>query len=196
MNGIWLSTYIFLWVLVAVIGFVVLGLARQVVLLHIRLGSRGAILPSDYGIAIGSAAPEFESEDIMTKTQIASQDYRGRKFMIAFVQPECRPCDELLKGLSAASAREISELNLLLVISGDAKRNQELAQRFGLSNVTALADDGTISANFQVDPVPFVFLIDEAGQVIAKGLANRIEELQMSANVLVPLQGISNPDGR
>ena len=57
MSGVWLASYIVLWVVVLVLGFLLAGALRQLGLMQLRLGDDPGALITDTGLERGSKAP-------------------------------------------------------------------------------------------------------------------------------------------
>lgn len=169
-------SYVILWGVVALLGFLVVGLTRQVALLHIRLGPRGGLLPSDLGIPVGSPAPAFEAPEIPSGRVAIFDPEDGRETVIGFVRPDCRSCDELLTSI-AGKPEIIRELNLILVSSENREQLQRLTERTGLA---VLADESNeISSAYDVTAVPFLIRVTKEGIISHKGIANTVEELEV-----------------
>jgi hypothetical protein len=62
-NGVWLASYLLLWVLVLSVVFAIIVLARQIGVLHMRILPAGA-RAVNAGPSIGSVAPEISTFDI------------------------------------------------------------------------------------------------------------------------------------
>src|SRR5438445_12199789 len=91
MEGIWLVSYIVLWLLVLVLILLVILLYRQLGIMY--LGSAEGV--SRDGLAPGAKAPDFNLTDQYGNAQRLS-DYRGRPTVVLFGSPHCSPCRILL----------------------------------------------------------------------------------------------------
>src|SRR5215210_2450716 len=94
MEGIWLISYIVLWVLVLALGLLVLLLYRQLGIMY--LGSAEGV--SRDGLPPGTKAPDFSLEDQVGNAHRLA-DYRGRPAVVLFGSPHCSPCRILLPQL-------------------------------------------------------------------------------------------------
>jgi thiol-disulfide isomerase/thioredoxin len=101
-SGVWLVSYIILWVLVALLVFAVVVLLRQIGVLHARLAPMGTHFAGE-GLDVGVVAPNL------------GFDY-GRSVLtvIAFTSPTCQICAALKPSL-VALRRQYPELVLELV---------------------------------------------------------------------------------
>ena len=63
-SGWWAASYIVLWGLVIALAVIVVALARQIGMLHLRLGPRGALVIDDEGPPLGEVPEEFDLIDL------------------------------------------------------------------------------------------------------------------------------------
>ena len=82
MEGIWLVSFIALWIIVILEGVLIVLLYRQLGVLY--LGSASGV--SRDGLAVGSPAPDFQLPDADGQTRRLS-DYRGRNVLLLFGSP-------------------------------------------------------------------------------------------------------------
>ena len=99
MEGIWLVSFIALWIIVILEGVLIVLLYRQLGMLY--LGSASGV--SRDGLAVGSPAPDFQLPDADGQTRRLS-DYRGRNVLLLFGSPHCDPCRRLLPNLEEFAA--------------------------------------------------------------------------------------------
>lgn len=107
MSGVWLVSYVMLWILVALLVFAVVVLLRQIGVLHARLAPMGTHFAGE-GLEVGAVAPSL------------GFDYgRSVLTLIAFTSPSCQICAALKPSL-VALRREYPELVLELVDLSDS----------------------------------------------------------------------------
>lgn len=107
MSGVWLASYLLLWILVAVLVFAVVVLLRQIGVLHARLAPMGTHFAGE-GPEIGTSAPNV------------GLDYaRTILTLIAFTSPTCTICAALKPSL-AALRRQYPEMALQLVDASES----------------------------------------------------------------------------
>ncbi len=89
MSGLWLVSYIALWVAVGVLGFAVLVLLRQIGVLHARVAPMGTHFAGE-GLDVGVTAPDV------------GLVYKERPLtVLVFTSPTCTICQELKPSLAA-----------------------------------------------------------------------------------------------
>jgi len=167
MEGIWLVSYIILWILVIGLGLLVFLLYRQLGVMY--LGSAEGV--SRDGLTKGTPAPDFNLMDQYGNAQRLSS-YRGRPVLLVFGSPSCTPCRTLLPQLEewAADHRDMGVISL-----NAAPRDETLKYVSDMGAtvpVVAHTPDDKIADRYKVRVTPFSFMVDENGVVRAKGLVN------------------------
>ncbi len=172
MQGWWAASYVVLWLLVVMLAFVVVALARQVGTLHLRLGPRGALEIDDEGPPLGELAPPFNSVAISgARVDVGGP---GRAQLLLFVSPGCKVCDEVLPGIDAVAA--VTPFEPLVVTDLD---ESETKLRFESRDVRAPIVPGReVASAYQVPGTPYAVVLDERGFVQAKGTVNNLEQLE------------------
>jgi thiol-disulfide isomerase/thioredoxin len=106
-SGIWLASYVVLWLLVALLAFAVVVLLRQIGVLHARLAPMGTHFAGE-GLDVGVVAPKL------------GFDYeRSVLTLIAFTSPTCQICAALKPSL-VALRRQYPEVVLELVDASES----------------------------------------------------------------------------
>jgi len=121
MNGIWLVSYLALWVLVIILTIIVLGLTRQLGLIYLRLGPEQNLLSTKEGLELGTAVPAFEAEDVIHNHKVTQEDWKGVATVLLFVSPTCSPCHELMPHLKEFHQSRNGKNNLVIVSQGELK---------------------------------------------------------------------------
>jgi len=113
------------------------------------------------GLRAGTVAPDFllPSPD---GEQIALSQYRGRKVLLVFSDPECTPCNSLAPHLELAH-RGNPDYQILMVSRGNAELVRKKIDEFGFTFPVVMQRKGEISREYGIFAVPVAFLIDEAG---------------------------------
>src|SRR5438067_7226270 len=113
MDGIWIVSFIALWIIVIGEGVLILLLYRQLGVLY--LGSAAGV--SRDGLAVGSQAPDFTLADIDGQPHKLSS-MRGRNILLLFGSSHCDPCRRLLPGLEEFARNEGREFEVLWLSQG------------------------------------------------------------------------------
>lgn len=151
MTGVWIVSYVVLWVAVAVLLVMVFALLRHVGVLHGRLDALAAVVPEadvEEGPELGSTAP----------LQGRLGYGRAPMTLVAFVAEGCE-----------LSAAVVPALRVVDKQYGDAVRVVELS----LGSRTI----GAFEA-FKVEATPFVVAVDREGVVRAKGRSRSLAQLE------------------
>lgn len=180
MEGLWLVSHISQWFFMVVLGSVLLALARQIGILHMRLGPAGALMGNP-GLEIGEPVPSLEVTDIHGRlVTLGSQ--RLRRTLLLFLSPGCPRCSELLPILRTWHQTEGDDLEIVLI-------SQELDRDTNLSFITqhrvgqipyVISRD--LAVQYRVGVLPYAIVVDRAGHVRAKGLVNDPTHLESLLN--------------
>jgi len=124
------------------------------------------------GLKPGARAPAFTLPTIDGRT-VALDDYRGRRLLIVFSDPECGPCEQLLPELAAWHERALeSGLEFVMVSRGDADENRRKSEVHGVAFPVGLQRGWRLSKEYGIFATPVGFLIDGEGVItraVAKG---------------------------
>lgn len=93
-GGVWIASYVLLWLAVLVLGATCLVLLRQIGVLHTRLRPLG-VHPADEGLPPGAVAPPLPAIDFA----------RAPLTLVAFTSPTCEICHRLVPGLDHLDAQ-------------------------------------------------------------------------------------------
>lgn len=174
-NELLIASSVLQWVALCAGGLVLLGIARQVGLLHERSAPLGAMI-TDHGPGIGDKAPTFSIIDVKgQRRQIGGVDPAGHETMLLFTSPTCPACEKLLPIVKSVARAE--GINVMLVSDGAEEEHKAFLAKHKLDNLSYVIS-AEIGMRFQVGKVPYGVLIDEAGVIKAKGLCNTREHLE------------------
>jgi methylamine dehydrogenase accessory protein MauD len=169
---LWAASYVVLWIVVAALVFLVMGLLRQLGLIQLRLGIDPGVLITPEGLERGSQAPDFEAVDVQTERLTRATDFRGRRLILIFLSPNCLACRELIPHLNEFANERRSESSIVVICYGMKRSCAEFRRMFRLE-LSLLADpENKIAVLYQVRATPFAFLIDENGLVRIRGVVN------------------------
>jgi peroxiredoxin len=128
------------------------------------------------GLKAGTPAPSFRLPDLDGGT-VALEDFRGRRVLMVFTDPNCGPCEELAPHLVRLDRQHRDAgLALLLVARGDIEENRRKAEKHGFEFPVVLQERWKLSKEYGIFAVPVAFLIDEEG-VITRNVARGVDEI-------------------
>ncbi|MCQ4348829.1 methylamine dehydrogenase accessory protein MauD [Pseudomonas stutzeri] len=164
---------ILLWILLIALAFVVMGLVRQIGVLHARLAPAGALM-IDKGVAVNEPAPRVTAADRHGRpVNFGYPSDKGQ--LVFFLSPSCPICKSLLPAVKAiGKARK--DLELVYVSDGEADAQAALIREFGLEDARYVVGP-EVGMTYQIGKLPYAVLIDAAGVLRAKGLVNSREHL-------------------
>jgi len=120
------------------------------------------------GLKAGTPAPVFHLPDLAGLT-VSLQEYRGRRVLLLFTDPQCGPCDELAPHLVRLHRESAPDgLHVIVVGRGSADENRRKAEQHGFRFPVLLQDrKWKVSKEYEILATPAAFLIGEDG-VIAR----------------------------
>jgi methylamine dehydrogenase accessory protein MauD len=163
------------WLVLGAGAVVLLGIARQVGLLHERSAPLGAMM-TDHGPDVGEAAPVFDVSDVRGRAvRIGGPEPESRETLLMFTSPTCPVCDKLLPIVRSVAASE--GIKVMLVSDGDRQDHERFLRTHPLGDIPYVVS-AEIGMRFQVGRIPHAVLIDATGVIRAKGLVNTREHLE------------------
>lgn len=177
MSGVWLASYVVLWLLVLVLAFLLAGSLRQLGLLQLRLGDDPGALITDTGLERGTRAPDFTGLDSESGELVTLSELAPVPRMIVFASPGCLSCRELIPGLNEVRKTR-GEFDFLVVCRGDAESCQAFGRMNRLEAPMVVDTTGQIEKDYIVTLTPFAYLLDHERNVVIRGLANDWRQLE------------------
>jgi peroxiredoxin len=115
------------------------------------------------GLKAGTTAPDFRLPRI-DGGELSLAEFRGRRVLLVFSDPECGPCDELAPRLQQIHSQR-SDLQVLMVSRRDIESNRTKATRLGLRFPIVVQKQWEISLKYAMFATPIGYLIDEQGTI-------------------------------
>lgn len=187
------------WVGLAVLGAIAVVVVQAVLWLQL-LRQHGRILVrlqalERLGPTVGDPAPDFVlpslDGELVSLTELRRP---GRPVLLAFVDPQCAPCDELLPDLAAWQRDRSDRLTIALVSRGDIQENEAKALGYGLQRVL-LQQEREVATSYGSDGTPSALLIDRDGRIAAP-LARGAEEIRDAVAAAGAEPAVAPPRGR
>jgi Methylamine utilisation protein MauE len=151
-EAFWLAAFVALWLIVAGLGALVFALYRQVGVLHLRLGPRGAFEHDGEGLPLGDQAPPGTAGSL-----------------VVFTSPSCPVCAQIVPGL-----RAIGRDHALSVVHAqeDDAHGRELHRAFdvpGTPYAVYVGGDGAVRAKGTINT------LEQLESVVVTGRARERE---------------------
>ncbi len=189
MTGLWIAVTA-LALAVVFLALVLAGAVRRLDTLRATVGAlseqmdppEGAVSEVAHppsGLPLGAAAPAIEGDRI-DGGRWSSAAWAGRKHLVAFADPGCLACEDLVPALVAgAAAGEIVPTVVVAAADPGAWPASWRSPSGAQERVVVLTDAGeAIAATFDSGFTPHVFVIDEGGAVTGKGPADSLEAVR------------------
>ncbi|CDF84004.1 Methylamine utilization protein MauD [Pseudomonas knackmussii B13] len=165
---------VLLWLLLLALAFVVMGLVRQIGVLHGRIAPAGALMV-DKGVAVNEPAPQVTAAD--RNGRPVNFGYAGDKAqLLFFLSPTCPICKSLLPAIKSIAKEQADRLEVVYVSDGDPEDQLKLITEHKLEDSTYVVGP-EVGMTYQIGKLPYAALVDKAGVLRAKGLVNSREHL-------------------
>src|SRR5262249_6823751 len=126
------------------------------------------------GLKPGAVAPEFRLPRI-DGGELTLKEFRGRRVLLVFSDPECGPCEELAPRLEELHLRRRG-VKVVVVSRHEIDANRAKAAKLGLSFPIVLQRQWEISREYGMFATPIGYLIDEQG-IIVRDVAVGVEPI-------------------
>ena len=177
MSGVWLASYVVLWLVVFALAFLLAGALRQLGLIQLRLGDDPGALITDTGLERGIKAPDFTALDSESSVLVTLSELDPVARMIVFASPGCLSCRELIPGLNEVRKTR-RDHDFLVVCRGDLESCQAFGRMNRLEAPMVVDTTGQIEKDYLVTLTPFAYLLDHEGNVVIRGVANDWRQLE------------------
>ena len=175
MTNLLIVSNVLLWMAFLGVTVVMLGLMRQVGLLHERSSPMGAMI-TDHGPDIGDKAPELDLTDFGGKAvKIGGPAADGRQTLLMFTAPTCPVCDKLFPIIKSIARAE--KISVVMISDGAPDEHRRFLDSHDLGEIRYVVSAEAGMA-FQVGKIPYGVLLDPQGVIRAKGLTNTREHLE------------------
>jgi methylamine dehydrogenase accessory protein MauD len=177
-SGIWLYSYLALWLLLLLESALLIGMIRQVAQLHAHWVRNDPVT----GLPLGAKAPALRHHDIAGRA-VSLGSERGRKTLLLFLSPGCRSCREAIERIG--SLLEFGKFEIVLAVGASVTKTRLFVMEYDSlveADVPVIADaERELSDRYRVGAVPYIVLIDEDGRIGGKGVGLSV----LDAGVLV-----------
>jgi methylamine dehydrogenase accessory protein MauD len=183
MAGWWLISYLALWVIMIVLGFLVIGCLQQIGLLQRQLTMKPTepeeappLMIEQQGPGIGSQLPALSVETINGYGRITLQPQRTT--LLLFLSPLCEGCQQVVEPLNAFVKERGDHEYVIVILQADKQGCRAFLSVFPVSAPVVCDESRTITNElFNAHSNPFGLFYDEQGILVRKGLAMGNEEL-------------------
>ncbi len=121
-------------------------------------------IPRD-GLAVGVVAPAFRLPRL-DGGELALADYRGRRVLLVFSDPQCGPCMQLAPELERAH-RDAPEPEIVIISRGDRDANLAKVREHGVTMPVVLQRHWEVSKDYAKFATPIAYLVNGEGVIAA-----------------------------
>jgi peroxiredoxin len=135
------------------------------------------------GLTRGTPAPDFTLSRL-EGGEVSLNQYRGRRVLLVFSDPDCPPCNGLMAHLEEIH-RSRRDLQVLMVSRGDLDANLRKQAEFGVTFPIVRQRHWEVSRAYGMFATPIAFLVNPRG-VLASDVAVGAERiLELSSRLVV-----------
>ena len=117
------------------------------------------------GLRAGTPAPDFNLPDL-AGAQRTLGEFRGRRVLLVFSDPDCGPCQVLApKLVHFYQWHRRDDLEVIVISRGDPAVNRALAREHGLPFPVLLQKHWEVSRDYAMFATPVAYLIDQQGRI-------------------------------
>jgi methylamine dehydrogenase accessory protein MauD len=182
-SGLWLASYVVLWVLVIAMCLLLIGVLRQIGLLQPQREARrtepemAPPAPENDGPAIGSLLPDVVSSTVNGFGQVALAAQRGHNTLLMFISPMCETCQHVVEPLNTLAEETERGVRPFVIMRADEHAGRAFHSVFPLRMPLICDEDRKITMGFGVHTAPYGLLYDARGTLIGKGIVTGREQL-------------------
>lgn len=169
----WIS-YGVMWILLLGLLLLMLLVFRQFGLVYLKTAdgvSRG-------GIPVGTVIPDLQFS-ALSGSKVQLSDYAQQPLLLLFTAPTCAPCEELKPHLKQFLERYPALGTVIFSMHEKVEESERFVRDWGVRGVIVPLTDRTMyETRFDGQVTPFAFLLDGNRKVVAKGLVNKMEDLE------------------
>jgi peroxiredoxin len=117
------------------------------------------------GLPAGTPAPNFRLPDLAGRER-ALAEFRGKRVLLVFSDPDCGPCDALAPELVDVHERHRDDgLEVVMISRGEPYANRAKAKELGYTFPVLLQPGWSVSKQYGLFATPVAYLIDEEGMI-------------------------------
>lgn len=186
MTGLWLASYLMLWVVVVVMCLLLIGILRQLGFVQRELDGRPSEPQEESpipdlehdGPAIGSPVMELELDTLngFGRLKLASLNER-RPLLLMFMSPLCETCQHIVEPLNALTTDVDHMAHPVVIMRGDVQMCRAFLSVFPLYIPVICDGDRSITMGLDVHRAPFGLLYNENGTLMRKGVVGNRDDL-------------------
>lgn len=182
MSGLWLVSYVVLWVIVAVMALLLLGALRQIGALRLETGQIPVLADDDIptvqddGPPIGSHLPELSRQAVNGHPDVNGQG-SGAATLLVFMSPMCDSCQHVVDPINQVLEERGNRLRATVLLRSDDQACRAFLSVFPLAAQVICDSNHDLTGALGVHRNPFGLLYDEQGTLVRKGVMKNLDEL-------------------
>jgi thiol-disulfide isomerase/thioredoxin len=174
MTGLWMFSYIVLWILFLVMAVILIGVLRNLGVIYESLAnsrpSSTHQVPTK--LVAGEPLPIAFALHGLGDAPVSLSDFRGAKTAFSIVSPSCGPCHTLLQAIARDEIKpdpqDVTVLKRVIVSVGDIADTMRLIKQADLrQEVPVLIDrEGKVAEEWGITSTPTTVIVDAHLKVV------------------------------
>lgn len=178
MTGLWLVSYLVLWVIVVGLCFLLVGILRQLGLLYRQIEQRPVQAQEQDSIpdleqdgpTIGSPLPTLEVNTFNGFGRLTTALLRDRgPTLLVFMSPMCETCQHIVEPLNMLAADAAPNVQAAVIMRADELACRAFLSVFPLHMPVICDGESTLTMGLDIHRTPFGLFYNEQGTLIRKG---------------------------
>lgn len=169
MTGIWLISYIALWILFLMVVIVLLSVLRNLGVIY-EMVEKKRTEPIQTNLSIGALLPDITFHTLSGISR-STASFQGTKTAFSIVSPDCSACQSLLAELSKNNINpdpiDPTVQNSVIVSIGDVNSTVEITSKLSLDHSSILVDtEGEVAQEWGIRTTPTTVIVDDQLRVV------------------------------
>lgn len=166
------------WYIIAILVLLVIanvGIFIRITRLENQINEVFNPVAVNVGLDSGTAAPDFVLTNFNNEA-VNLSDYRGEKVFLVFSSTDCLYCKEFWPEIKEFQEK-YPEIKIIMISKGTDEENLIMIEENGF-DFDVLHWNQDVVQSYQVPGTPFIYLIDEDGNVQISGFSENLQEIE------------------
>ena len=187
LSGLWIASYVILWLVVLVVCVLLLGMLRQLGLMQRQLDARPTETQQEEdsipdlehdGPAIGSALKDLKTDTLNGFGNLSLASLHDcHPLLLTFMSPLCDTCQHIVEPLNDLVNNASHAIRIAVIIRGEEQTCRAFLSVFPLHMPTICDSERTYTMSLDIHRTPFALLYNEQGILVRKGFVGGNDDL-------------------
>lgn len=190
MDGIWLASYVILWMVVLIETILLVGVLRQTGNLLLKVDKVAIPDTSEEGISISESVPDLINQLFKRGVSIEPE----KPLILVFISPGCPGCDDLIPAIREFELHQGLKFNLVFISMEPSIPDQyNFIKSNGVRAPIVYLHGIEIALLCKVRSTPYVLLFDKNNVLRAKGPIGNYNGLSALIKMYLSFDPVHDP---